>query len=66
MWPRIVTIAAAILLIRHGLVHLVGTAAYACQINMKGFAENAELLSGHLHEPAQQALADFASTPAHA
>lgn len=49
MWPRIVTIAAAILLILHGLVHLVGTAAYACQINMKGFAKNAELLSGHLY-----------------
>ena len=44
---RILTIMAAIALIVHGLIHLMGTAVYARHAQIKGLSYKTALLSGH-------------------
>jgi hypothetical protein len=44
---RILTIVAAIVLIVHGLIHLMGTAVYAGHAEIKGLSYKTTLLSGH-------------------
>jgi len=44
---RILTIIAAIVLIVHGLIHLMGTAVYARHAEIKGLSYKTALLSGH-------------------
>jgi hypothetical protein len=44
---RILTIVAAIVLIVHGLIHLMGTAVYARHAEIKGLGYKTTLLSGH-------------------
>ena len=44
--PRIVTVIVAIVLILHGLIHLMGTAVYVRHIQIKGLSYKTTLLSG--------------------
>jgi hypothetical protein len=44
--PRIVTIVAAVVLIVHGLIHLMGTALYARHAEIKGLSRKTTLLGG--------------------
>lgn len=44
---RILTIIAAIVLVVHGLIHLLGTAVYARHAQIKGLSYKTALLSGH-------------------
>ena len=43
---KLLTIVAAILLIIHGLIHLMGTAVYASRAGVKGLPYKTTLLSG--------------------
>lgn len=45
--PKIVIIIAAIILIVHGLIHLMGTAVYMRLSEVKGLRCKTTLLSGH-------------------
>jgi hypothetical protein len=47
LMTRILTIVAAIVLIVHGLIHLLGTAVYARHAEVKGLAYKTTLLSEH-------------------
>jgi hypothetical protein len=44
--PRIVTALVAVILIVHGLVHLMGTAVYARHAQIKGLTYKTTLLNG--------------------
>jgi hypothetical protein len=44
--PRILTIIAAVVLILHGLIHLIGTAVYVRRVEIKGLSYKTTLLGG--------------------
>jgi len=44
---RILTILIAIVLLVHGLIHLMGTAVYARHAQIKGLSYKTALVSGH-------------------
>ena len=44
--PRIVTVIVAVVLIVHGLIHLMGTAVYARHVQIQGLTYKTTLLNG--------------------
>lgn len=45
--PRIMTVIVAVVLIVHGLIHLMGTAVYLGHAQVKGLSYKTTLLNGH-------------------